>query len=132
ARANLAWVDAEYDEYNENAGGVVVSRKGRAPVNVPERVGNLWLSYDFSPAWQAGVDARYVSAVYAHTANSIWVPSYTLFGAFVRHRLDEHSDITLRGRNLTARTYARFIHQSNAQYYLGEPRSFELSLQTRF
>ena len=132
ARANLAWVDAEYDEYNENAGGVVVSRKGRAPVNVPERVGNLWLSYDFSPAWQAGVDARYVSAVYANTANSIWVPSYTLFGAFVRHRLDEHTDITLRGRNLTDRTYARFIHQSNAQYYLGEPRSFELSLQTRF
>lgn len=132
AQANLAWVDAEYDEFNEKVGAVSVSRKGRSPVNVPEQVGNLWLTYDFTPAWQAGVDARYVSSVYANNANSIWVPSYTLFGAFVRHRLDADTDITLRARNLSDETYARFIHQSNAQYYLGEPRSLELALQTRF
>ena len=40
-------------------------RKGKTPPNVPERVGNLWLTYDFDPAWQGGVDARYVSSVYA-------------------------------------------------------------------
>lgn len=132
AQANWAWVDAQYDRFEENVGGVAVSRKGRSPVNVPRQVGNLWLSYELSPAWQVGVDARHVGSVYANNANSLWVPSYTLFGGFLRHRLDEQTDLTLRGRNLSDRRYARFVHQSNAQYYLGEPRSVELTLQTRF
>ncbi len=62
----------------------------------------------------------------------MWVPSYTVYGAFVSHRLDDHTEVTLRGRNLTDEVYARFIHQSNTQYYLGEPRSFELALHSRF
>ncbi len=104
-------------------------------MNIPDRVGNLWLTWDFAPAWQGGVDARYVSAVYANNANNantMWVPSYTLFGAFVKYRLNDKTDLTLRGRNLSDEVYARFIHQSNTQYYVGEPRSLELALQTRF
>lgn len=132
AEANVAWVDARYDDFNEVAGGVSVSRKGKTPVNIPERVGNLWLTYDFDPRWQGGVDARYVASVYANNANTTWVPSYTLFGAFVKYRVDEHTDLTARLRNLTDEVYARFIHQSNSQYYVGEPRSLELSLNTRF
>ncbi|WP_313514197.1 TonB-dependent receptor, partial [Pseudomonas sp.] len=132
AEANVAWVDARYDDFNEVAGGVSVSRKGKTPVNIPERVGNLWLTYDFDPRWQGGVDARYVASVYANNANTMWVPSYTLFGAFVKYRVDEHTDLTARLRNLTDEVYARFIHQSNSQYYVGEPRSLELSLNTRF
>ena len=54
AEGNFAWVDAQYDEFTENVGGVAVSRKGKTPPNVPERVGNLWLTYDFDPAWQGG------------------------------------------------------------------------------
>lgn len=60
------------------------------------------------------------------------MPSYTLFGAFVKYRVDERTDLTARLRNLTDEVYARFIHQSNSQYYVGEPRSLELSLNTRF
>ena len=132
AEANFAWVDARYDDFNEVAGGVPVSRKGKTPVNIPGRVGNLWLTYDFDPSWQGGVDARYVASVYANNANTMWVPSYTLLGAFVKYRVDERTDLTARLRNLTDEVYARFIHQSNSQYYVGEPRSLELSLNTRF
>lgn len=80
AEGNFAWVDAQYDEFTENVGGVAVSRKGKTPPNVPERVGNLWLTYDFDPAWQGGVDARYVSSVYANNANTWHAPSYTVYG----------------------------------------------------
>lgn len=132
AEGNFAWVDAEYDDFNEKVGAVVVSRKGKTPVNIPDRVANLWLTYDFSSQWQGGVDARYVSSVYANNANTLWVPSYTLVGAFVKLRLDERTSVTARVRNLTDEVYARFIHQSNTQYYLGEPRSVELALDTRF
>jgi iron complex outermembrane receptor protein len=132
AAGNVAWVSAEYDDFNETVSGVVISRKGKNPVNIPDRVANLWLTYDLTPGWQVGADARYVSSVYANTANSMWVPSYTVYGVFLKHDLDVHTELSARLRNLTDETYARFIHQSNTQYYLGEPRSLEVAVQWRY
>jgi len=129
---NVAWVDAQYDAFSEkNAAGVVVSRKGNTPTNVPDQVANLWLTYDFAPSWQGGVDARYVASVYADNANTQTVPSYTLYGSFLTFKVDSYTSITGRVRNLTDEVYARFAHVSPA-YYLGEPRTFELAVQTRF
>lgn len=132
AAGNIAWVRAEYDEFNESVGGVIYSRKGQNPVNIPDRVANLWLTYDLTEDWQVGADARYVSSVYANTANTMWVPSYTLYGLFLRHDLNANTELTARVRNLTDETYARFIHQTNTQYYLGEPRSLEMAVQWRY
>lgn len=92
-------VGAQYDEFTENVGGVAVSRKGKTPPNVPERVGNLWLTYDFDPAGKGGVDARYVSSVYANNANTWHVPSYTVYGTFLSYRLDKaHADHRARAQ----------------------------------
>ncbi|MBB4821035.1 TonB-dependent receptor [Pseudomonas solani] len=132
AEGNFAWVDARFDEFNEVVSGANVSRKGKTPVNIPDRLANLWLSYELAEDWRTGVDARYVSSVYANNANTQWVPSYTLYGAFVEHRLSADTKVTARLRNLTDEVYARFIHQTGAQYYLGEPRSLELALDMRF
>lgn len=129
---NYAWVDAEYDEFNEASAGSVVSRKGKTPVNVPKQVANLWLTYGLGQGWETGMGARYVSFVYADNANTMWVPSYTLFDAFVKYKLRKNVELTARLRNLTDEVYARFIHQRNTQYYLGEPRNLEVALQARF
>lgn len=130
AEANYAYVDAQYDEFNEAVNGVSVSRKGNAPVNVPANVANLWLTYSFSPAWSAGVDGRYVDSVYADNANTLKAPAYTLFGAFARYRLDEHTAITARVRNLTDEVYAKQAY--GLQYYMGAPRTFEVAMDMRF
>ena len=132
AAGNVTWVRAEYDEFNETVSGVVISRKGKNPVNIPERVANLWLTYDVGPDWQVGADARYVSSVYANTANTMWVPPYTVYGLFLKHDLNVHTELSARLRNVTDEVYARFIHQSNTQYYLGEPRSLEMAVQWRY
>lgn len=132
AAGNFSWVNAEYDEFNETIGSVVYSRKGKHPVNIPDRVANLWLTYDLAPGWQVGADARYVSSVYANTANTAWVPSYTVYGLSMTHDLDKHVQLSARLRNLTDEVYARFIHQTNTQYYLGEPRSLEVAVQWRY
>lgn len=129
AAGNFSWVRAEYDEFNETIAGVVYSRKGKNPVNIPDRVANLWLTYDVAPDWQLGADARYVSSAYANTANTTWVPSYTVYGMSMTHDLDKHVQVSARLRNLTDEVYARFIHQSNSQYYVGEPRSLEVAVQ---
>lgn len=130
AEGNMAWVDAEYDEFNANVGGSAVSYAGNRPSNVPKRVANLWLTWEPVTDWLLGLDTRYVSSVYADSANTLWVPSYTLFGAHVRYQLSAETELTLRGRNLTDEVYAR--QAGSSMLYLGAPRSVELSLQTRF
>ncbi|EJN38772.1 TonB-dependent siderophore receptor [Pseudomonas sp. GM84] len=130
AEANYAYVDAEYDEFNEAVNGVSVSRKGNAPVNVPANVANLWLTYSLDPAWSVGVDSRYVDSVYADNANTLKAPAYTLFGAFARYRLDEHTTVTGRVRNLTDEVYAKQAY--GLQYYMGAPRTFEVAVDMRF
>ncbi|QHG64443.1 TonB-dependent receptor [Pseudomonas putida] len=130
AEGNYAYVDAQYDEFNEAVNGVSVSRKGNAPVNVPANVANLWLTYSFTSAWAAGVDARYVGSVYADNANTLKAPAYTLFGTFARYRLDEHTTITGRVRNLTDEVYAKQAY--GLQYYMGAPRTFEVAVDMRF
>ncbi len=127
AEGNFAWVDAEYEEFNEKiASGAVVSRKGNTPTNVPTRLGNLWLTYDFAEDWQGAVDAPYVAEVYADNTNTQTVPAYTLFGTFLRYKVDTHTSVTGRVRNLTNEMYAEFAHVSPA-YYLGrrEPSSWQ-------
>jgi outer membrane receptor protein involved in Fe transport len=64
-----------------------------------------------------GVDARYVDSVYADNANSLKAPAYTLFGAFARYRVDAHTTLTARVRNLTDEVYAKQAY--NTQYYMG-------------
>lgn len=130
AEANYAYVHARYDEFNEAVAGKSVSREGNAPVNVPANVGNLWLTYSFTPDWSAGVDARYVDSVYADNANSLEAPAYTLFGAFARYRVDAHTTLTARVRNLTDEVYAKQAY--NTQYYMGDPRTFEVAMDVRF
>lgn len=130
AEANYAYVDAEYDDFNEAENGVSVSRKGNTPTNVPDNVANAWLTYDIASAWQAGVDARYVDSVFANNANTLKAPSYTLYGAFARYRVDEQTAVTARVRNLTDEVYAKQAY--GTLYYMGAPRTFEVAVDTRF
>ena len=130
AEANYAYVNAEYDEFNEAVNGVSVSREGNTPTNVPDSVANAWLTYDIDPAWKAGVDARYVDSVFADNANTLKAPSYTLYGAFARYQVDEHTAVTGRVRNLTDELYAKQAYGS--LYYMGAPRTFEVAVDTQF
>jgi len=127
---NFAYVDAQYDEFNESVSGRVVSRRGNTPTNVPNHVANAWLSYEFDPRWQVGMDARYVASVYADNANTLKAPSYTLYGAFARYRVDTNTALTLRVRNLTDEIYAKQAY--GTLYYMGAPRTFEVAVDTRF
>ncbi|MCB5185215.1 TonB-dependent receptor [Methylobacillus gramineus] len=132
AEGNIAWVNAEYDDFTERVGTVSVSRKGKSPTNTPDQVVNLRFNYDITPDWQAGIGARYVDSVYANTANTQWVPAYALFDVHTKYRVTKNADLTARIRNLTDETYARYIQSSNSLYYVGEPRSLEVALHIRF
>lgn len=130
-QGNLAWVDASLDDFYENVGGVAVSRAGATPTNTPARVGNVWVDYRISPQWQVGVDARAVSARYANAANTLSTAGYGLWGAHINWDISEHTQLSLRGRNLGNKTYVVYALNST-MVYLGEPRSWELTLTQGF
>ena len=74
---------------------------------------------------------RYVGERYADNANTVRVPDYTLFDAFVTYAPARLWNLTLRGRNLTDATYA-IAHYGPTQFILGEPRAIELVANLRF
>lgn len=131
AQGNFSYVDAQYDVFTQNVGGIAVSRAGNTPTNVPERVANLWLSYDFTPALQAGVEARHVSSRFGDVANTISDAAYTLYGAYAAYRIDKETRFTARVRNLTDEIYAASV-TGTPMFFLGAPRTFELAIQSSF
>lgn len=131
AQGNYSHVDARYDDFKENVGGIAVSRVGNIPANVPAQVANLWLTYDFTPELQGGIDARYVSSRQGNTANTVSDPAYTLFGAFAAYRIQKDTSLTARVRNLSDKVYAASLTGA-PMFYLGAPRTFEVAVQTNF
>ncbi len=131
AAGNLSLVDAQYDQFNETVSGVVVSRAGNRPTNIPKQVANLWLSYSPVPRVELGADLRYVSSRYANSANTLSDGGYTLLGAYVSYKLDRRTRLVARCKNLTDTIYAESFSGTN-MVYLGAPRTFDLSIQTSF
>jgi iron complex outermembrane receptor protein len=129
-QGNLAYTDARYDRFTQNVGGAVVSYAGNRPTNVPAWVGNLWLGWTPAPGWQLGLDARLVSRRYADAANTVWDGGYALLGASLSYQVHRNAKLTLRARNLTDRTYA--ASAGTGSFYLGAPRSFDLTLHAAF
>lgn len=107
-----------------------MSREGNRPTNTPQTVGNLWLTYKPSAAWEMGADYRYVSSRFADTANTIYEESYGLLGAFLSYKPDRKTRITLRGKNLADKIYAE--RPGTSMVYLGPPRTIDLSVHTVF
>ena len=130
-QGNYGYTDAQYDDFLESVGGVAVSRDGNRPTGVPVHVANVWATYELAPKWAATVDLRSVSARYANTANTLSAPGFTLLGASVEHRLANGATLVGRVRNLTDRIYAAAV-TGTPMFFLGAPRTFELSLRLAF
>jgi iron complex outermembrane receptor protein len=125
-QGNLTYVDAQYESFQQ--GGV--SLAGKRPINTPAVVGNLWLSYAFTPAWQATLGLRHVGKAYADGINTQYWPSYTLVDVGLGWRIDRSMTLTARIRNLTDKVYAASVIGNQA--YLGAPRTADLTLRVAF
>lgn len=128
-QGNVALVAARYDRFVQNVGGTAVSLAGNRPTNIPARVANVWLTWNADASWSTTLEARYVGDRYADTANTQRFDAYTLWGASASYKIDRHNTLTLRGRNLDDTIY---FASGSTQVRIGEPRSFELTLQSKF
>lgn len=129
-RGDLAYVEAQYDSFLENVSGVAVSRAGMVPGNVPNVVANAGATWRFAPAWEADFSVRYVARRFANTANTAFVPAYSLCNASLSYQISAKTRLTLRGKNLGDKVYA--ASAGTGSLYLGAPRSFDVTLQASF
>ena len=128
--ANVALLDAEFEDFDELVGTTLVSREGKTPPGVPEKIANLWLSWDATSAVRASAGVRYVGRRFVDNANTITLPSYTVVDADVRWQVNDSLAAHFSVRNLTKETYA--VTGGAAQWLLGAPRSFEVRLTARY
>lgn len=128
--ANLAMLRARFDSFNEVQGALLVSRTGNTPVNVPERIANVWTSYRFAPKWQAGVGLQYVGTRAANTANTLHFPSYTTLDALLRYEFSRSTSLALSVSNLTDKDYA-ISGTNNTRWLLGAPRAVYLTARVK-
>jgi iron complex outermembrane receptor protein len=132
--ANATALRAKYDDFSESAGSpaVAVSRNGNVPPNVAERLGNLWLSWNFQPRWTAMAGLRYVGKRYADNANHLELPSYTTTDLALRWDVNKDTTLTARGYNVFNRAYFTTAYYTDTQWFYGADRRFELTLNHRF
>ncbi|CAM3891410.1 TonB-dependent receptor [Bordetella tumulicola] len=130
--ANAAILRAKYDDFTESDGGAAVSRAGQVPPNVPQRLANLWLSWNFQPGWTVMGGLRYVGKRYADNANTLELPSYTTTDLAVRWDVNRDTTITARGYNIFDRAYFTTAYYTDTQWLYGPGRRFELTLNHRF
>lgn len=128
-RGDIAFVDAEFDKFIQNVSGVGISRAGNTPTFVPDRVANLYVGWTIDPNWILTGEIRNVSERFGNVENTQRFDGYTLLGASISYKLDKHSTLIFRGRNLTDEIY---VASGANQVRIGEPRTFEISLRSTF
>ncbi|QRE77275.1 TonB-dependent receptor [Methylobacterium aquaticum] len=128
--ANTALLRARYDAFAQNTDAGLVSFAGKVPVDVPQRVTNVWLSYAFASGWMARLGINDVGPVFSDFANTVKRPGYTLLNASLDWQVTPTSRLSLRGYNLTDQIYA--VRGNVNSWLLGRPRSVELAYHVTF
>ncbi|WP_430641808.1 TonB-dependent receptor [Bradyrhizobium macuxiense] len=129
--ANLAVLRARYDNNSQVVGGKIVSYDGNVPVNVPQQVSNIWLTWGFAPNWSAYGGVQIVGQMYSDLANTQVRPGYNLVNGGVSWKPDDRTTVALRVYNLFDKVYA-VTSNGTGQWLLGMPRTAELSLNVKF
>jgi iron complex outermembrane receptor protein len=126
---NLAALDARFDTLVE-AGNV--SRVGKTPPNVPERVANLFATYrPDNSKLEYFMSLNRTGPMFTDNANQIRINGYTTIDAAVSYRL-KNALLSFRVRNLTDKLYATWVGRATSQVLLAPRRTFEVSAKFDF
>ncbi|WP_159916548.1 TonB-dependent siderophore receptor [Pantoea sp. 18069] len=130
--ANVALLKARYDDFSEWAGGAVVSRNGKVPTDVPQRVANVWLGWKLQPDWTLSGGLRHVGKRYADSANILALPAYSTADLALQWQASAATALTLRGFNVFDQRFFTTAYYTTTQWFAGQGRRCELTLNHRF
>ena len=137
--ANGTLLKAQYDEFEslDFSTFAMVDYKGNVPLLVPEKLANIWLSWDFAAGWRASLGLQYVGEAFVNFANTIERPAYTVTNFGLQWKPTDTATIDFRVKNLFDETYAPYLRsytfdESMMQGWIAPPRTFEAALGVRF
>ncbi len=128
--ANTAWLRAKYDNFVQSVNGVAVNFAGNVPINVPQQVSNIWLTWAFAPQWSADAGVQIVGKEWSDNANTQARSAYTVVNAGLQFKPDANTTLSLRVYNLFDTVYA--TSGTTTQWLLGMPRTAMISLNEKF
>jgi iron complex outermembrane receptor protein len=129
--ANLALLQARYDNFTQMVNGKIVSYAGNIPKNVPEQVSNVWVTWDFTSDWSAYGGVQIVGRTFSDDANTLRRPGYAVVNSGIRWKPDARTTVAFRLYNLFDTVYATSAPYAG-QWLLGMPRTAELSVNVKF
>jgi iron complex outermembrane recepter protein len=111
--------------------GQVVSYAGNIPMNVPEQVSNVWVTWDFASDWSVYSGVQIVGRTFSDNANTLLRPAYAVVNGGIRWKPDARTTVAFRLYNLFDTVYATSAPYAG-QWLLGMPRTAEVSLNVKF
>lgn len=130
--ADASILRASYNDFNDVVDGALVSRNGKTPPDVPQRVANLWLSWQLHPQWTLAGGARHVGKRYATRANDTKLPAYTTADISLQWRPTPSTTLALYGQNIFDRLYYSTVYYNETQWFVGESRRILFTINHRF
>jgi iron complex outermembrane receptor protein len=130
--ANASLLRARFEDFNESVGGQAVSRAGNTPPDVPKRLANVWLNWDFLSAWTASAGLRYVGERNANNANTLVMPGYAVTDLALRWQVAPRTNVALRAANVFDRRYFTTAYYMPQQWFYGPDRKLDLVVSHRF
>ena len=130
--ANASVLRARYDDFIEAESGVAVSRAGKVPPDVAQRLANAWLSWNFMPDWTISGGARFVGRRYADNANRLAMPGYGTLDLALRWKASRDTSVSLRAANVLDKRYATTAYYTASQWFVAPGRGVEASVHSRF
>lgn len=128
--ANTAFLRAKYDDFVQAVGNGSVNYAGNVPVNVPQNVSNIWVTWAFAPNWSANAGVQIVGKTYADNANTMTRPAYNVVNAGVQWNPDLNTTVSFRVYNLFDEVYT--TSGGTTQWLLGMPRTAQLAVNVKF
>jgi iron complex outermembrane receptor protein len=128
--ANTAFLRAKYDDFVQAVGTGSVNYAGNVPVNVPQNVSNVWVTWAFAPNWSANAGVQIVGETFADNANTMKRSAYNVVNAGLQWKPDLNTTVSLRVYNLLDEVYA--TSGGTTQWYLGMPRTAQLAVNVKF
>jgi len=125
--ANLAYVDAQYDDFINGSNDYT----GNTPYSVPKYVANLGLRYMPITSIGIGTWINYVDSFYADDANTVELPSYTTIDLTLDYTHNTNTTFSFAIKNLTDELYAT-TSRNNYSVFLGDSRNFEFGIKYKF
>ena len=128
--ANTAILRAKYDDFVQAVGNGSVNYAGNVPVNVPQNVSNIWVTWAFAQNWSANAGVQIVGETFADNANTLKRSAYNVVNAGLQWKPDLNTTVSLRVHNLLDEVYA--TSGGTTQWLLGMPRTAQLALNVKF